>query len=85
VAEEKIEPYRERIDRIQAYKDSRDPGEIREVLGHLRLEAEMRGKDLMHPILEAWKAGATMGEIGGMLRMAYDFPYDPHGFLDPPV
>ena len=39
--------------------------EIRDVLEQLRLEAEMRGKDLMHPILEAWRAGATMGEIGG--------------------
>jgi len=48
-------------------------------------EALTEGKDLMVPILQAWKAGATMGEIGGMLRMAYDFPYDPHGFLDPPA
>jgi len=85
VAEEKIEPYRERIDKIKAYKDSRNPGEIREVLQHLRKEAGTEGKDLMPPILQAWRAGATMGEIGGMLRMAYDFPYDPHGFLDPPV
>jgi methylmalonyl-CoA mutase N-terminal domain/subunit len=85
VTEGKIEPYRQRVEKIEAYKESRDAGEIRDVLGQLRLEAEMRGKDLMHPILEAWKAGATMGEIGGMLRMAYDFPYDPHGFLDPPA
>ena len=85
VAEEKIEPYRERIDRVKAYKDSRETGELKEVLRQIREEAGTEDKDLMPPILQAWKTGATMGEIGGMLRMAYDFPYDPHGFLDPPV
>ncbi len=85
VAEAKIEPFRDRVDKIKAYKDSRDAGEIKTVLRQIREEAGTEGTDLMNPILNAWRAGATMGEIGGMLRMAYDFPYDPHGFLDPPV
>jgi len=36
----------------------------------------------MVPILEAFRSGATMGEIGGMMRMAYGYPYDPHGLIE---
>ncbi len=35
--------------------------------------------------LKASAAGATTGEIGGMVRLAYGLPYDPYGLVEPPV
>jgi hypothetical protein len=29
------------------------------------------------------QAGATMGELAGAMRLAYDTPYDPLGVLQP--
>ena len=36
----------------------------------------------MGATMEAFEAGATMGEIGGAMRMAYNCPYDPHGLIE---
>ena len=47
-------------------------------------EAAKGSENLMHPIMKAFLAGATMGEIGGMMRLAYDWPYDPYGLIETP-
>ena len=85
VTEKKIEPYRERIEAIKEYKSQRDKGLVDAVLDKVRSTARSESGNIMYPIVEATEAGATMGEIAGMLRMAYDFPYDPHGMIEPPV
>jgi len=36
-------------------------------------------------MIGATEAGATMGEVGGILRMAYGSRYDPVGGTEPPV
>jgi hypothetical protein len=43
------------------------------------------GQNLVPTVLEATLAGATMGEVAGVLRAAYGQPYDPHGMIDPPA
>lgn len=84
VAESKIEPYRERVERISAYKKARDTARMRSVLEALRQAAATEGPDLMEPIIAAFEAGATMGEIAGMLRMGYGWSYDPLNMEEPP-
>ncbi len=42
-------------------------------------------QNLMGATMEAFEAGATMGEIGGAMRMAYNCPYDPHGLIESPI
>jgi hypothetical protein len=35
--------------------------------------------------MDSMAAGATCGEIAGVMRMAYDFPYDPHKLVEPVI
>ena len=44
--------------------------------------AKVESENLMYPIIAATESGATMGEIAGVMRMAYGFPYDPHGLIE---
>ena len=39
----------------------------------------------MYPIIKATEGGATMGEIAGVMRMAYGFDYDPYGMVKSPI
>ena len=48
-------------------------------------KARTARENVMLPIISATKAGATMGEIAGTLRLAYDYAYDPHGLVTPPL
>lgn len=85
VAETKIEPCFARIEKIRAYKGKRDRGRLRDALQTLHAQARMEKENLLYPIMEAVKSGATMGEVGGIVRLAYGAPYDPFGMVEPPV
>lgn len=66
----KVDPaVRERvIARLNEYRKSRDMVKVERVLGELRKSAEKEDVNLMPCILEAVRAGATLGEISGTLR-----------------
>ncbi len=82
VAEKKIEPCREHIDRIREYKRRRDLGPVKQSLRRLLEAGRSERENLIQPIIEATAAGATLGEIAGTLRLAYHQPYDPHGLTE---
>ncbi len=84
IVEGKIEPCRRRIEEIQRYKKTRDHDQVRRVLDAVRERAEKEQENIMPAVIEAFQAGTTMGEIGGMLRLAYGWPYDPHGLVECP-
>ncbi len=85
VAEQKIEPYLSRIERIQELKGARDLRQIERTLRVCCEQARAPNGNLMPSIMDATRAGATMGEIAGALRLAYGGPYDPYGMVEPPV
>jgi methylmalonyl-CoA mutase N-terminal domain/subunit len=85
VAERKVQPCRERIERIRDFKRSRDLKRVRDSLSRLREAAGTKGENLMPPIIRAMEAGASMGEIAGVMRITYGFPYDPFGMVASPV
>ncbi len=85
IVEGKIEPWWDRIERIKDYKGRRDAGRIRDVLSAVLETARDEDENLMGVTLEAFGAGATMGEIGGAMRLAYDWPFDPHGLIESPI
>ncbi len=58
---------RKQIERVKRFKASRDMDKVKEVLRRLR-EAAEEDKNLMPYTLEAVKAGATTGEVSGVLR-----------------
>jgi len=82
VAERKIEPCLEQIERVIAFKRSRDRGKVLGVLDRLR--AAVRGDANLVPVVtEALEAGATVGEITGTMRQTLGLAYDPHGLVEP--
>jgi len=85
IAEEKIEPASELIDIVKAHKAGRNQAKIKDVLTNLYQKAADGKENLIYPIIEATKAGATAGEISGMLRQAGGYPYDPHDLVEPPI
>jgi len=85
VAESKIEPCWDRAKEIADFKGKRDGHQIENVLLEVYEKAKSEKENLMYPIIKATAAGATMGEIAGVLRLAYGFPYDPHGMVEPPA
>ncbi|MGB9903412.1 MAG: methylmalonyl-CoA mutase family protein, partial [Desulfotomaculales bacterium] len=83
VAERKIEPCRERIAKVKAFKEGRDVEKVKRALQSLFRQASSPGLNLVPAVIEAMEADATMGEIAGTLRMAYGYPYDPHNLVEP--
>jgi len=83
--ETKIEPCRSHAEKIRTFKESRDQNLVKRVLQDVVEKAKSEKENLMYPIISATEAGATMGEIAGVLRMAYGFPYDPYRMIDPPL
>jgi methylmalonyl-CoA mutase, N-terminal domain len=85
VAETKITPCWERIDEVTEYKRARDRGRLRAAMEALLATARDRAGNLMPAIIAATEEGVTMGEIAGILRLAYGWPYDPYGALTSPI
>ncbi len=57
------------------FKRSRDLDKVKPALGNLFHTAQ-RGENVVRPMVEAWKAYASIGEIMGSIRQALGFPYD---------
>lgn len=79
VAERKIEPCRERVAWMAAYRAQRDAGQVQGGLQALDTCARASHANLLPAIIAATEAGATMGEMAGVLRRAYGHPADPFG------
>jgi methylmalonyl-CoA mutase N-terminal domain/subunit len=85
VAEKKIEPCHERIEAVRNLRRERNQGQVNQALQELFEKTKHEGENVMYPIIAASEAGATMGELGGVLRRAYGAPYDPFQMIDSPL
>jgi methylmalonyl-CoA mutase N-terminal domain/subunit len=85
VAEGKFAPSGERVEQIRAFKAARDPARVGRALRAVSEAARRPDANLVPPVIAATEADCTMGEVAGMLRLAYGRPYDPHGLLAPPA
>ncbi|MEE8435615.1 MAG: acyl-CoA mutase large subunit family protein [bacterium] len=85
VTGEKIEPCRERIDMIKTYKKNREQPPLREALHALKGGVEHQGGNLIDLIVAATRAGATLGEMTGVMRMGRGMEYDPHRMMEAPI
>jgi methylmalonyl-CoA mutase N-terminal domain/subunit len=81
----KIQPFWGRRDEIKRLREQRDSRAVRQSLKSLHRSASRDGSDLMGPIIKAMEAGATIGEMAGVLRMAYGLPHDPFGMTPEPI
>ena len=85
VAETKVEPCWDHVERIREFKRSRDMGRLGGALRALLEAGKNREQSLMPAIIAAFEADATLGEVAGMLRLAYGAAYDPFGAMTPPL
>lgn len=83
IAERKIAPCRERIEEVRQFRATRGNDDVRRSLRTVSAQAREAATNLVPGVYDAFRAGATMGEIAGALRLAFDAPYDPHGELRP--
>jgi methylmalonyl-CoA mutase N-terminal domain/subunit len=82
VTERKIEPCEEQIERIVAFKRSRDLAQVTGVLD--RVVAAVRSEANLVPVVtDALDVGATVGEITGTMRVGLGLAYDPYGLAEP--
>ena len=84
VAELKIEPCWAHVERIKEFKSKRHQKGIERVLRNVYDKAQTEDENLIYPIIDAMESEASVGEIAGVLRMAYGFPYDPHSLMESP-
>ena len=85
VAEEKIQPCWERIEKIQAHKKNRNAEQVQQTLRGLYKNAVAEKENMIYPTIEAMQAGVTIGEIAGVMRQSAGLPYDPHGMVESPL
>jgi len=84
ISEAKIPPLFDRIDRIEAYRADRDQARLLDSLRRLH-DVVQTDENMMEAVLECTEAGATMGEIAGVMRQAWGEQYDPYGYLQSPI
>jgi len=66
------------IERLQSHKNSRDETMTQAALSRLR-NACSDGDNVMEPLIEAAKAGATIGEMNGIMREVFGTWVSPSG------
>jgi methylmalonyl-CoA mutase N-terminal domain/subunit len=69
---------------VKEFKEGRDRGPLHASLKDLH-QATKEGRNVTRPIIEAAKAGATLGEVTGVIRRGYGLPFDPFEQIDTPA
>lgn len=72
------------VQRLVDHKESRDRDKVAKALEKLHTVTAKTSDNIVHPMMEAMNAGATLGEITGTVRMAHDLPYDPMEMVEYP-
>jgi methylmalonyl-CoA mutase N-terminal domain/subunit len=84
ISEEKIRPAHDHIETVAAFKASRDLPATLAALDRLESAAADPTADLMGPIIDGFRAGASIGEMSGAMRTAYGLPWDFYKLVDRP-
>ena len=79
------ETEKEQIANVKQLKESRDKNSVKRAIVRLREKVQMgENQNLIHPIIDALKVYATIGEIQGTIREGYGLNYDPFNMVKPP-
>ncbi|MCP3933810.1 MAG: hypothetical protein GY708_00405 [Actinomycetia bacterium] len=84
ISEEKIEPLFGRVEGMKEYRAGRDQQRLFASFRRLH-DVIQSDENMMAAVIECTQAGATMGEIAGIMREAWGTPYDPYGYLESPL
>jgi len=78
------EAVREHMDNLKELRRTRDNRKVRKCLEQVREVAEDSDENLYPAMIEAAKTYCTVGEVSGVIRMAYGLEYDVFGMLEYP-
>ena len=78
-----IKQRQEKVREVRQFKESRDLKRVRNCIREL-YRATKEERNLSRPVIEAAKAGITLGEVVGTIRLGYGIPYDPLGQIEMP-
>lgn len=73
----------QRVREVKEFKEKRNQQALKRSLREI-YRATKDGRNVTRPIIEAAKAGATLGEVTGVIRLGYGIPYDPFEQIDMP-
>lgn len=73
----------EKVAEVIRFKAGRDLSRLGPRIKRL-YEAAQEGRNVQRDVIEAAKEGMTIGECVGVVRTAYDIPYDPLGEIEMP-
>lgn len=73
----------ERVDEVKTFRASRDYDLVKATMKKLYLDTK-ENNNVSRATIDAIKAGVTVGEWTGIVRLAYDLNYDPMGVLEAP-
>lgn len=68
---------------LKAFREGRDANKLKSCLKTLFI-ATKEGTNVVRPVIDAIKAGMTIGEMVGVIRLGYDLPYDNLNQIDTP-
>ncbi len=74
----------QRVAEVKAFKAGRDMRRLKGNIANVHRAAK-EGGNLQRPLIDAVKAGLTMGEFVGIVRAAYGVPYDPFREVEMPA
>lgn len=73
----------ERVDEVIAFKKNRDQAKVKQTLKQLYYDTK-ENRNISRAVINAAKAGVTIGEFVGVTRLAYGINYDPMNQIDTP-
>jgi methylmalonyl-CoA mutase N-terminal domain/subunit len=85
VTSTKIEPCTQQVEKIKEFRASRNMDQVKQSLKDLHGMASQEKPNLIYGICDGYRAGATMGEMAGVMRQAYGRPYDPYQMVTSPI
>lgn len=74
---------RERVEEVIAFKKNRNYDSVKQNIRQLYLDTK-EGRNISRAVIEGAKAGVTIGEFVGVVRLAYNLNYDPLQQIETP-
>jgi methylmalonyl-CoA mutase N-terminal domain/subunit len=79
------QPNHDQLEWLRRFKRERDQVDLKTGLQSLFDATRNPARNVFEAMLPAMESGATVGEVTGTIRMAYDQAFDPVGLVDCPV
>ncbi len=74
---------RQKVAEVAAFKEGRDQAKLKPLLARLHRDAR-DGANISEAVVAAVREGMTLGEMCGVVRLAYGLGYDPMNMLEAP-